>query len=56
MYHVLRDAVEVCVATSRDVRQRPGKKIDSSDATWIAELLAHGVSTPSCVPPPEMRA
>jgi transposase len=56
VYHVLSEAVEVWVANSQEVRQRPGKKTDKRDATWIAELLAHGLSKPSFVPPPEMRA
>ena len=56
MYHVLSEAVEVDLANSRDVRQRPGKKTDKRDATWIAELLAHGLLTPSVVPPPKIRA
>ncbi len=54
--HVLSDTVDVHVAKSRDVRQRPGKKTDKRDATWIAELLAHGLITPRCVPPPKIRA
>jgi transposase len=54
--HVLSEAVEGHLATSRDVRQRPGKKTDQRDATWIAELLAHGLIPPSFVPPPKMRA
>jgi transposase len=56
VYHVLSETVEVCGATSHDVRQRPGTKTDASEATWRAELLAHGLIKPSCVPPPEMRA
>jgi transposase len=56
VYHVLSEAVEVCVANSHDVRQRPGQKTDQRDATWIAELLAHGLIKPSFVPPPEIRA
>ena len=56
VYHVLSDTVEVHLANSRDVRQRPGKKTDKSDATWIAELLAHGLIKPSFVPPPKIRA
>ena len=51
--HVLSEAVEVYVANSRDVRQRPGKKTAKRDATWSAELLAHGLLTPSFVPPPK---
>jgi transposase len=54
--HVWSEAVEVCVANSHDVRQRPGHKTDQRDATWMAELLAHGLSKPRFVPPPEMRA
>jgi transposase len=53
--HVWSEAVEVCLAKSQDGRQRPGKKTDKRDATWIAALLAHGLIKPSCVPPPEMR-
>jgi transposase len=53
---VLSDTVEVHLANSRDVRQRPGKKTDKRDATWIAELLAHGLIKPSFVPPPKIRA
>ena len=55
-YRVLSDAVEVHLANSRDVHQRPGKKTDKNDATWLAELLAHGLIKPSFVPPPKIRA
>jgi len=54
--HVLREAVAVCVAHSHEVRQRPGHTTDQREATWRAELLAPGLSTPSLVPPPAMRA
>ena len=56
VYHVLSETIEVCVANSHAGRQRPGKKTDESDAPWIAALLAHGLSQPSFVPPPEIRA
>jgi transposase len=56
VYHVLSEAVEVGVAKSHEVRQRPGPKTDQREATWLAELRAQGLITPSCVPPPEMRA
>jgi transposase len=52
----LSDTVEVLVATSRDVRPRPGKKTDQNDAIRIAALLAHGLITPSVVPPPSICA
>jgi transposase len=56
MYHGLAEVVEVVLAKARDVRQRPGKKTDKADATWIVELLAHGLIEPSFIPPPELRA
>jgi transposase len=54
--HGLIEEVDGHLAHSRDGRQRPGKQTDKRDATWIAELLAHGLITPSCVPPPTIRA
>jgi transposase len=37
--------------TSRNV---PGRKTDVNDATWLAELLAHGLIRSSFVPPREV--
>ena len=55
-YHVLAGTVEVLVGTAREMRPRPGTKTDPADATWIAELLAHGLIRPSFVPPPMISA
>jgi transposase len=33
------------------VRNVPGRKTDVNDATWIADLMAHGLIRPSFVPP-----
>ena len=46
VYHVLSETVEVWVANSHEVRQRPGHKTDQRDATWSAELQAQGLITP----------
>ena len=56
IYHVLSGVVEVVVGKAREIRPRPGNKTDKADATWSAELLAHGLIRPSCVPPPAMGA
>ena len=56
VYHVLVGVIEVIVGNAREMRPRPGKKTDTADARWLAELVAHGLSRPSCVPPPETRA
>ena len=38
------------------IRNIPGRKSDISDATWIADLLAHGLIRGSVVPPPLVQA
>ena len=48
--------IEVLVGNAREMRPRPGKKTDPANATWIAELLAHGLVRPSFVPPPMISA
>jgi len=54
VYHVLTGNVEVLLANPHEVRQRRGKKTDKADAEWLAELLAHGLVTPSFIPTPEI--
>jgi transposase len=53
---VLAGTIAVLVGHARERRPRPGKKTDPADAPGIAELLAHGLSRPSVVPPPMLRA
>ena len=43
---VLVAILEVVVANTRAVCQRPGKKTDTADAAWLTELLAHGLVEP----------
>jgi transposase len=52
----LAATLEVVVANARSVRQRPGKKTDTADAAWLAELLAHGLVEPRFLPPPAVQA
>lgn len=56
IYHVLAGVVEVLVGNAREMKPRPGKKTDKADATWIAELLAHGLVRASFVPSPDLQA
>ena len=37
------------------IKHVPGRKTDTIDAAWIAQLLAHGLLTASFVPPPPVR-
>ncbi len=43
-YYVLEDLpeTEVMLVNARDAKNLPGRKTDVSDATWLAQLAAHG--------------
>jgi transposase len=51
VWHVLSDGeIELILANAAHVKNVPGRKTDVSDATWLAELLAHGLIRASFVP------
>lgn len=54
-YYLLEDALAVMLVNARDVRNRPGRKTDVSDAAWLADLAAHGLVRAFLVPPPPIR-
>ena len=43
------------LANASHVKNVPGRKTDVNDATWLAELLAHGLIRASFVPGPEIQ-
>jgi transposase len=50
-YCLLEDAgFEVMLVNARHVKNLPGRKTDVSDATWLAQLGAHGLVRGSFVP------
>jgi transposase len=51
VWHVLEGRFELVLANAAHVRGVPGRKSDVNDATWIADLLAHGLIRASFVPP-----
>lgn len=51
VWHVLEDQFALTLANARESRNIPGRKSDTNDATWIADLLAHGLIRSSFVPP-----
>jgi transposase len=51
VWHVLEDSFELVLANAQHIRNVPGRKTDVNDATWIADLLAHGLIRSSFVPP-----
>ncbi|TCO35579.1 transposase [Kribbella steppae] len=56
-YYLLEDlpGVEVLLVNARHVKTVPGRKTDVADATWLAQLGAHGLVRGSFVPPAEIR-
>jgi transposase len=56
VWHVLEGHVTVVLAHAQHIRQVPGRKSDMNDATWIADLLAHGLIRGSFVPPAPIQA
>jgi transposase len=51
VWHILDGSFELVLANAKHVRNVPGRKSDVNDATWIADLLAHGLIRGSFVPP-----
>ena len=51
VWHVLESEFELMLANPAHIRNVPGRKSDMKDASWIAELLAHGLIRASFVPP-----
>jgi hypothetical protein len=51
VWHVLDGDFELVLANAMHVKNVPGRKTDVNDATWLAELLAHGLIRGSFVPP-----
>jgi transposase len=56
-YYLLEDlpGVEVVLVNARHGKNLPGRKTDVADATWLAQLGAHGLVRGSFVPPEPIR-
>jgi transposase len=55
VWHILEGAFELILANAMHIRNIPGRKSDVNDATWISDLLAHGLIRSSFVPPSEIQ-
>jgi transposase len=51
VWHILYGRFELVLANAAHIRNVPGRKSDVNDATWISDLLAHGLIRASFVPP-----
>src|SRR5476649_2485698 len=51
VWHILSDGeFELVLANAAHVKNVPGRKTDVNDATWMADLMAHGLIRASFVP------
>lgn len=56
VWHVLSDGeFHLVLANAAHIKNVPGRKTDVNDATWIADLLAHGLIRGSFVPEPAIQ-
>jgi transposase len=51
VWHILDGHFALILANAMHVKAVPGCKSDVNDATWLADLLAHGLIRASFVPP-----
>lgn len=51
VWHLLEEGYDLILANAAHVRAIPGRKSDTNDARWLADLLAHGLIRASFVPP-----
>jgi transposase len=55
VYYMLEDDFELLLVNARHIKHVPGRKTDTIDAAWIAQLLACGLLRASLVPPRPIR-
>jgi transposase len=57
VYFALDQAgIQVCVCNAAHVKNVPGRKTDTKDSQWLAQLHEHGLLAPSLIPSNEVRA
>ncbi len=55
LFNVLEESFELLLVNAQHLKAVPGRKTDVKDAEWIADLLRHGLLTPSFIPEREQR-
>ena len=50
VYNLLEGNFELLVANAQHIKAVPGRKTDTKDAEWIADLLQHGLLKASFIP------
>jgi transposase len=55
VWNILEGQFEVVLVNAQHIKAVPGRKLDTKDCQWIAELLPHGLVRGSFVPPTPIR-
>lgn len=50
VYNLFEGQIEVLVVNAQHIKAVPGRKTDTKDAEWIADLLQHGLLKASIIP------
>jgi len=56
IWNLLEERFELMLCNARDVKNVPGRKTDTKDCQWLAQLLQHGLLRASYIPPKPQRA
>lgn len=55
VFYCLEERMDCWLLNAAHMKAVPGRKSDVRDAEWIAQLVEHGLVSPSFVPPPPVR-
>lgn len=55
IWNLLEDRFDLMLCNARDVKNVPGRKTDTRDCQWLAQLLQHGLLRGSFIPPKPQR-
>lgn len=55
VFNILEAQFEIVLANAQHIRNVPGRKTDVRDCEWIAQLMMHGLITPSYIPEAPIR-
>jgi transposase len=55
VYNILEGSLRVWLVNAQHVKQVAGRKTDTKDAEWLAQLLQHGLLRPSFIPERDQR-
>src|SRR5262245_56592243 len=55
VFNLLEEGRTILLVNPQHIKAVPGRKTDVKDSEWLADLLRHGLLTPSFIPPQPIR-